>query len=404
MALQEVTHEVSRESCRGMKICVVVDIYPKLSETFVKAQVEALAARGHEVEVLCRRIGDRSENSTVPIRRWWGALSFLNAPIGLLSYRLSHRVTRSLDRLNADYLSGFDVVLAHFGYTGVRVACTLARMNPGLPLATIYHGHDVSTVAHADDAMSLYDELFRVGALHLPVNEVFCRIMVDAGAPPERTVVHHVGAPLDTFTFTHRGPTTGPLQILSVCRLTEKKGIKYALAALEQFAEDHPDVDWRYQIVGTGELEEALRNQAATLRVANRINFLGAQPHEEVRRLLKEADMFLLPSVTARNGDSEGVPVSLMEAMASGVLVVSTCHSGIPELVEDGVTGFLASERDVDSLADRIAAAAESKDAEAIARAAAAKVQKDYNQDEQLDELERLLKSILVRPLHDHAG
>ncbi|PTE20170.1 colanic acid biosynthesis glycosyltransferase WcaL [Cereibacter changlensis JA139] len=376
-----------------MRLCIVVDTYPRLSETFVQAQAEGLAARGHEVEVLCRESGASGQHGPIRIRRWWGLLAALNGPTERLGFGPRHKVRRALDRMEARYLSGFDVVLAHFGYEGARVAAVLSRLEKAPPLVTIYHGHDVATVIR-NGAMSLYDQLFRVGALHLPVNAVFRQMLVDAGAPPERTLVHHMGIASGAFASAPRDWNARPLRILSVGRLTEKKGFAVAIAALERLAEDYPDLDWRYEIVGTGALQEPLRAQAESSAVAGRISFLGARPHAEVQRLLAAAHVFLLPSVTAANGDAEGVPVSLMEAMASGALTVSTDHSGIPELIEDGVTGFLAPERDIPALARRLAAAAHGDCPEGITRAAAEKVRQDFDADHQLLSLELLLSAL----------
>ncbi len=100
-----------------------------------------------------------------------------------------------------------------------------------------------------------------------------------------------------------------------------------------------------------GELEKL----SADLGIAERVQFLGSQPHKVVKNWLARAHVFVLPSVTAQNGDVEGIPVALMEAMAAGLTVVSTRHSGIPELIEHGVGGFLSPERDVEALAANLA-------------------------------------------------
>ncbi|TIU75982.1 MAG: colanic acid biosynthesis glycosyltransferase WcaL, partial [Mesorhizobium sp.] len=115
-----------------------------------------------------------------------------------------------------------------------------------------------------------------------------------------------------------------------------------------------PRDDWNYSVIGAGELLEQLKRLAAELGIAGRVDFLGPRPHAEVKQRLRDAHVFVLPSVSAHNGDLEGIPVALMEAMAAGLTVVSTYHSGIPELIEDGKTGFLAPERDVAALAGKL--------------------------------------------------
>lgn len=375
-----------------MRICIVADVFPRLSETFVVHQVEGLAARGHEVEVLCNDRGDDSGGALRRLaRQRWGPLSFLRPAANRAPPRVRHRFQGSLDRLDVTYLRRFDVILANFGYEGARVARIKARV-PGLPpLVTVFHGHDVATVAH-DGAMFIYDDLFAQGARHLTVNRPFRETLVAAGAPPARTRVHHLGIPLDRPAFTPRNWAERPWRLLSVCRLTEKKGIEHALHALACVP---PALDWRYRIVGDGELAPALRRLCTDLGLDARVEFLGARPNEEVRHLLAKSHLFLLPSVAAANGDAEGVPVSLMEAMASGAVVVSSVHSGIPELVEDGLGGFLAPERDHRALASRLIRAMEDEPTLAgMARAARHRVETDFSLETQIDRLEEELRTV----------
>lgn len=370
-----------------MRICIVADRFPKLSETFVLHQVEGLQARGHDVSVLCNAGGETAP--PCPARRRWDGLAGLRPSIDRLPWRLQHRARRSLDRLDAGYLGGFDVILAHFGYEGARVAA-LAREAGGLPpLVTIYHGHDVATVAH-DGAFALYDDLFRHGALHLPVNDAFRETLIAAGAPRDRTLTHHMGIDPAAFPFHARDWSRRPVEIVSVGRLTEKKGYAHALDALARLG----DLDWRWRIVGDGEEAQALAARTSALAVRDRIVWMGPQPHDRVRALMAEAHLFLLPSVTAANGDAEGVPVSLMEAMASGVVPVSTRHSGIPDLIEDCVSGFLAPERDADRLAATLREAMTRPERlGTMAEAGHSRVLDAFNAGRQIAALEGLLRS-----------
>lgn len=372
-----------------MRICIVADRFPRLSETFVLHQVEGLRARGHDISVLCNAAGGSA--APCPTRRRWNGFAGLQPWVDAMPSRVRHKARQSLDRLDAGYLGGFDVILAHFGYEGARVAA-LARENEGLPpLVTIYHGHDVATVAH-DGAFALYEDLFGHGALHLPVNDAFRRTLIAAGAPADRTVTHHMGIDPVAFPFQTRDWTHRPMEIFSVGRLTEKKGFSVALNALEQL----PDLDWQYRVVGNGEDAQSLMRQAAGLAVRDRINWLGPLPHNRVRALLTEAHLFLLPSVTAANGDAEGVPVSLMEAMASGAVPISTWHSGIPDLIEDGVSGLLAPERDAVRLAERLREAMTRPDRLGpMAEAGRARVLDAFNAGRQIAVLEHLLRAVV---------
>ena len=114
--------------------------------------------------------------------------------------------------------------------------------------------------------------------------------------------------------------------------------------------------DVEYTIAGDGPLKSSLEALGSELGVADRIDFTGSVDSDEVAALYNCSDIFLLPSIVASDGDTEGIPMVLMEAMATGLPVVSSIHSGIGELVVDGQSGFLVRERDVEDLADRLAA------------------------------------------------
>ena len=126
----------------------------------------------------------------------------------------------------------------------------------------------------------------------------------------------------------------------------------YLLRAFSIIASEFPEI--RLVIIGGGPLEQSLKNEAISLGIAGRVDFLGVQPHAETLRWVKEAVAVIVPSITASSGDSEGLPTVLFEAGALGVPVVASLTSGIPEAVRDGETGFLLPERDIEGLAQRM--------------------------------------------------
>ena len=127
----------------------------------------------------------------------------------------------------------------------------------------------------------------------------------------------------------------------------------YGIEAVERVIGKYPDIE--YRIIGDGPMRRELESLIAALNLGERVKMLGWRDQDEVLECMKDSDILLAPSVTGKNGDQEGIPVVLMEAMAMGLPVLSTFHSGIPELVQDGVTGFLVPERDVDALVERLA-------------------------------------------------
>ena len=164
--------------------------------------------------------------------------------------------------------------------------------------------------------------------------------------------VIHCGLDFSQFTPRLEGEHHSSLRILSVGRLVEKKGMRYLVEACHLLAQR--GFDFQCGIVGQGPEAATLRDLIRTCGVSNRVRLLGPAPQERVRELLRQADVFVLPSVVGRDRDQDGIPVVLMEAMTTGISVISTRLSGIPELVRDGVNGLLVAPGDSGALADAI--------------------------------------------------
>jgi colanic acid/amylovoran biosynthesis glycosyltransferase len=367
---------------RPLRIAVMAHEFPALSETFVLNHVTGLLDLGHDVTVLAT--GPRAGELTQPdftrygldacvVYRRMPKNQLLRAALApllvlrrrggegpVLDMRRYGREARSLsllywaDRLRR--LPPFDVVHCHFGIVG-RTAAYLGELNALKGrLVVTFHGVDVSAALDADP--TCYEHLFRTGDLFLPISDVWRDKLIDHGCPSERTIVHRVGIDAEAFAFRPRDTWVRPLRILSVGRLVEKKGFRFALEAVAQAR--RRGLDAELTVVGDGPLRAELTAITSGEPLAGHVRFLGWQDGTAVRRLYEESDVLLAPSVTDSVGDKEGIPVTLMEAMASGLPVISTRHSGIPELVEHGESGLLAPERDVDALASALLTLAES--------------------------------------------
>ena len=188
--------------------------------------------------------------------------------------------------------------------------------------------------------------------------------------------VVHCGVDLDRFKPAERQPKPG--RMLSVAKMVPKKGLDVAIEACARLR--RRNVDFQFDIVGDGPARPQLEKAVRRLDLSDRVHFLGALPNDRLLPLLREAAVFLLPCVSLPSGDRDGIPVVLMEAMACEVPVVSTRISGIPELVEDGVSGRLVSERDPDALADAVAEIlAKGDEAARIGRAGRRRVQDAFD-------------------------
>jgi colanic acid/amylovoran biosynthesis glycosyltransferase len=162
-----------------------------------------------------------------------------------------------------------------------------------------------------------------------------------------------VGVRLGPDQFRPRTLDPGEaVTILTVARLVEKKGLEYGIRAVARLKAAHSSV--RYRIAGDGELRPRLQSLIRELDLESEVTLLGSRTMAQVAELYRSSHLFLLPSVTAGDGDMEGQGLVLQEAQAAGLPVVSTRHNGIPEGVRDGETGFLVPERDPAALAERL--------------------------------------------------
>ena len=364
-----------------MRVAFLLSRFPVRSQTFVINQITGLIARGVDVEILAGNptepiLGSDSalEQGLLARTRWVnvpqsvpGQLVQALRGAGRLLAHDRRMLAAALDvrRYGFAAASGrllsmaqglprglrYDVVHAHFGPSGIMA---MALRELGVlegKLSTVFHGFDMTEVMRLF-GRGYYARLFARGDLFLPISEHWRARLLELGAPAERTHVHRMGIDLKRFDLpAPRRSAPGPLRLLSVGRLVEKKGFGDAIAALGALPRT---IDVRYQIAGEGPLEPALRAAIARHGLAGRVELLGALEHERVRRAMLDADALLAPSVTARNGDQEGIPVTIMEAMAMELPVIATRHSGIPELVADGVSGLLAEERDPAGLARHV--------------------------------------------------
>jgi glycosyltransferase involved in cell wall biosynthesis len=225
------------------------------------------------------------------------------------------------------------------------------------------HGYDIHTRAdwwragHGGRLMRSYPDRLLAMATHpsvhfIAVSKAVLRAALAYGLPADRVTVKYIG--INTAQFPRSGAKLSqrPREVLFVGRMVEKKGGTYLIQAAARLRERVPGL--RLVFIGDGPQREALIAEGRRLGVD--ADFLGAQPHSEVRRRLGVVRTLCLPSITAQNGDAEGLPIVILEAQAAGIPVVTSAESGCEEGIVDGVTGFAFSERDVEQLASRLEA------------------------------------------------
>jgi colanic acid/amylovoran biosynthesis glycosyltransferase len=396
-----------------MKIAFLPGVFPMLSETPVLNQITGLVARGHEVDIygdrpkrpdpyhpsidrlgLLARARYRPDLPPTTLGRWSKARRLYSEagaeerPVLLRSMNPLRFGTRAatgrLPLQTAQFLPPrrYDIVQGGFGEQGLKALRMIKVGAMQGPLITAFRGADLTRFVRSRGD-GVYAELFRRGDLFQPVCEAFARRLREMGCPADRIQVHRTGIEVAKFPYNARRPGRFT-RLISIGRLVEKKGLGDALAAVAQV--NHAAI--RYTVVGDGPLREALERGARELGIADLVEFAGALPQPEVHARLAESDLLLAPSITAADGDQEGIPNVLKEAMALGVLVLSTRHSGIPELVEDGVTGYLVPERDSRALGTALGRILESPETwEPIQTAARAKIEREYDIEKLNDQL-----------------
>ncbi len=251
----------------------------------------------------------------------------------------------------------FALVHAHFGHNGLY-ALPYAQVFR-LPLVVTVHGRDVTILVGPDRWLPEFwhynagsRALFSRTTLFLSASTELAELLVEAGCPEDKIRIHRLGIDLDAFAFREREPEGVP-QVLMVGRLVPKKGFHFGLRAFARTVQ--AGIDARLRIVGNGPQRTELERLARDLGVGDRVAFAGALPHAQVRQAMEESAVLLAPSVVASNMDRESGLIVAKEASAVGVPVVAHWHGGLPDIVEDGKTGFLVPERDVGRLAERLA-------------------------------------------------
>ena len=307
------------------------------SETFILAQMRALSEYVPTLASL-----ERTQPS-LPLPHKPLLLSDRGPLLSDLRAKLYRRIGVAPLFHNEARGSRPDLVHAHFA-SGGRTALPLARALR-VPLVVTLHGADVTVRGSQPDR---YKRLGEEASLFLCVSKFIRDRALEAGFPSQKLLVHYIG--IDRGLFSPSAEPEASQGVLFVGRLVEKKGCEYLLRAMQFVQQAHPQCE--LTIIGDGPLRPSLEALAIELNL--RCQFRGTQPAASVRESLRRARIACVPSVTAADGDSEGLPTVVGEALAMGVPVVGTKHAGIPEIVIPHVTGLLTPERDPAALADAL--------------------------------------------------
>jgi glycosyltransferase involved in cell wall biosynthesis len=362
-----------------VRVAYIMSRFPKITETFVLYEILALEAQGVPVEVfpllreksrvvhpeaaavtarahfhpfvswrivranlhyLRRRPADYVRVVAEVLRGTLGSVNFFAGALGVLPK--SVRFAYEMQALGVTH------VHAHFA-THPAVAALIVHRLTGIPFSFTAHGSDL----HVERRM--LDRKVAAAAFVVAISQFNKEIMLLECGEEARDKIHVVHCGVDPQGFPRRtgAHMGGALRILCVAAFEEVKGHRTLIDACRQLRDR--GVRFVCDLVGAGPLRSEIETLIAAAHLDGLVRLHGAQPRQEVARLLAAADVFCLPSVPTAGGKREGIPVVLMEAMASELPVVSSRLSGIPELVADGISGWLIEPRDSTGLADALA-------------------------------------------------
>ncbi len=278
-----------------------------------------------------------------PKLRWWRRFlhkNIKNTPWQLYPWEVKHALL-TLTRAEAKALH------VYFGHMALHLM-PLLKVFPR-PVIVSYHGADAGVDINKPGQLAAMQEVFKVADRIQARSSSLADDLVKLGCPREKIRIQRTGIPLHEWPFHHRAPAQdGAWRILQSCRLIPKKGLDITLHAFAELKKSYPAAS--LTISGEGPLLAELQELAAALGVAPAVRFTGFLSQHELHVEMHRCQMFVHPSRMGADGNREGVPNSMLEAMASGLPIIATNHGGIPEAVKHELSGLLVDENDAPAL------------------------------------------------------
>jgi len=346
--------------------------FPIVSETFVTKQIFNASQAGHSVSVHCEFVNDISEasihqglvatlleNATYTTSQW--ADNFFPRLLQSLKFTLKHSIYKQFSRSlkhgrNGLNLRDFkncstfveagkiDLVHAHFGASGVKAV--IARQNGVItcPIITTFHGYDAHfTPTTKSNLIKSYRSLFSEGDIFVANGQFLKSQLIELGCPPDKIRIIPNSVDTDFFspktTFTKKNPDT--IRFITVGRLTELKNQSLGIKTLKYLIDNN--INAQYSIIGSGPLEEDLKQLAMDLHIQSKVEFLGSLDQKDILNELQNSDIFLMTSIPNKDGRQETQGIVTIEAQSSGLPVIAVYNGGIENTLSHGKTGFLAS-------------------------------------------------------------
>jgi colanic acid/amylovoran biosynthesis glycosyltransferase len=312
------------------------------------------------------------------LRRFWFR-QLRDMPWQISDAELS-ALLRVLGRIDAGVLH------IYFGQIAVHLLPLIRTWKK--PSIVSFHGADVTVDMNKRGYRDATRQMLDAVKLVLVRSESLRRAVADLGCDPKKIEIQRTGIPLEEFPFHERSfPQNDEWRLVQAGRLIEKKGLPVTLRAFAAFLDQYPNAT--LTIAGEGPLLGQLQKLARDLNIDGNVSFTGFISQEQLRDIYYRSHIFLHPSQIGRDGNQEGIPNSMLEAMASGLPVFATEHGGIPEAIEDGISGVLVPEHNHEELARVLLNAAQDQSfLSRIARIGAEIVRRNFDLRTQAQRLE----------------
>lgn len=414
-----------------MRVAFIVARFPAISQTFILNQIVGLIERGVSVDIYAiHSFQEKAKAETnkvhpdvekynllnrtyylskIPnnflIRLLKGVVlsaSFYKSPLvwlqslnifkygkQALSLKLLYQAQQFVNK------EPYDIIHCQFGNLAPRMI-VLRNLNAiNGKLVTAFRGSDISEFIQ-QKGEKVYNELFRTGDFFLPNCNYFKNMLLVLGCDENKLSVLRSGIDCYKFVYVPRTlPADGFIRLVTTGRLVEKKGIEYCIRAVAVLAQSNKKIE--YNIIGDGVLRASLQQLIEELGVEEQVKILGWKKQPEVVEILNRSSIFIATSVTGADGNQEGIPNTLKEAMAMEMPVIGTLHAGIPELIEDSVSGFLVPEKDVDALVEKLTWLIEHPlDWVRMGKAGRAYVEKHYDNNQLNDRLVEIYQQLIL--------
>jgi glycosyltransferase involved in cell wall biosynthesis len=369
---------------REQILCVLSPQENAYSQTFVRAHKEYLPAK---IVSLYAMDYENFSDDNGPL-------------IGTeLAGRLSRALQRRLLKLEPQFfqqraMANFladnkvDAVLAEFGPTATLVMDACDKMN--VPLIAHFHGYDAYRQKTLQTFGRRYPELFEIADAIVAVSRDMQAQLIKLGAPADK--VHYNSCGVEPSVFKGANPLNNPPTFVAVGRFVDKKAPHLTLLAFQATLEKYPEA--RLVMIGDGPLWEACRQMTMSLGLSSAVELQGVRSQAEVATVMRQARAFVQHSITTHDGDSEGTPVAVLEAGASGLPVVSTRHAGIKDAVIHQKTGLLVEEGDIHTMAEHmIRLAKDPQLAASLGKAGREWVSSEYSMDKSINRLWSIIEA-----------